>query len=180
MSSTAETLLKQGHQARREHRLDDAKRIFAEAVETARSSKDRPTLADALAGLGQIERDLGRIDAAHQHYEEAVVVCRATGDSQKLAHIVRHLGDILREEKRWLPAQACYEEALEIYQWNAETPRLDLANAIRGCALLKDKTGKHKEALALWREARELYNAVNVQAGVEEGDKQIERLAAFA
>jgi tetratricopeptide (TPR) repeat protein len=180
MSSTTEALLTEGHQARREHRLEDAKRIFAEAVEAARSSKDRPTLAEALAGLGQIERDLGGIDAARQHYEEAVVVCRATGDSQKLAHMVRHLGDILREEERWLPAQTCYEEALEIYRWNPETPPLDLANAIRGFALLKDKTGRHKDALDLWREARELYKAVNVEAGVEEGDRQIERLSQVA
>ena len=59
-----------------------------------------------------------------------------------------------------------------------DTPDLDLANALRGFALLRTSEGERDEAVALWREARSLYNAVNVQPGVAESDRQIELLSA--
>ena len=170
----------QGHQARRERRMDDAKRIFAEAVNAARLSKDRPWLAQAYTELGRTERDLHETDAALRHYEEAAAVYRRLDEPLRLAHTVRHVGDILREDGKLEPAGPCYREALEIYRAHPETPPLDLANAIRGYALLEDDVGRQDQALTLWREARELYASVNVQAGVDEGDRQIARLSRVA
>ena len=180
MSSRAETLLMQGHQARRERRMDDAKRIFAEAVDAARLSKDRPWLAQAYTELGRVERDLREIDAAKRHYEDAAAVYRRLDEPLRLAHTVRHVGDILRGDGQLEQAGPCYRGALEIYRAHPETPPLDLANAVRGYALLQEEIGETTEALALWREARELYAAVNVQAGVDEGDRRIERLSRVA
>jgi len=51
-----------------------------------------------------------------------------------------------------------------------------MANAIRGFALLQGEFGKTAEAIGLWREARALYIAAAVQAGVEDCDRQIGRL----
>ncbi len=180
MSGRAETLLMQGHQARREHRFDDAKRIFTEAVEAARLSKDKPWLAQAYTELGRTERDLRETGAALLHYEEAAAVYRKLDDPLRLAHTVRHVADILRGSGQFEPAGPHYREALEIYRAHPETPPLDLANALRGHALLQEEIGEKQEAVALWREARELYAAVNVQAGVDEGDRRIERLSRVA
>ena len=180
MSSRAETLLMQGHQARRERRLDDAKRIFVEAVEAARLSKDRPWLAQAYTDLGRVERDLRETGAALLHYEEAAAVYRKLDDPLRLAHTVRHVADILRESGQLEPAGSSYREALEIYRAHPETPPLDLANAIRGYALLQEELGQKQKAVSLWRAARELYAAVNVQAGVDESDRRIERLSHVA
>ena len=180
MSSRAETLLMQGHQARREHRLDDAKRIFAEAVEAARLSRDRPWLAQAYTELGRVERDLRETDAALLYYGEAAAVYRRLDDPLRLAHTVRHIGDTFSESGQLEPAGPHFREALEIYRAHPETPPLDLANALRGYALLQEELGEKQEAVALWREARELYAAVNVQAGVDEGDRRIERLSHVA
>jgi tetratricopeptide (TPR) repeat protein len=69
-----------------------------------------------------------------------------------------------------------YNEALEIYRSHARTPPLDLANAIRGFALLKGNTGDTEEAKQLWQEARDLYAQVGVEAGVAGADAQIARL----
>jgi tetratricopeptide (TPR) repeat protein len=170
----------QGHQARREHRLDDAKRIFAEAVEAARLSKDKPWLAQAFTELGRVERDLRETDAALLHYGEAAAVYRKLDEPLRLAHTVRHIGDILRGDGQLQPAGPHFREALEIYRAHPETPPLDLANALRGYALLQEELGEKQEAVALWREARELYAAVNVQAGVDEGDRRIERLGGVS
>jgi tetratricopeptide (TPR) repeat protein len=170
----------QGHQARREHRLDDAKRIFAEAVEAARLSKDKPWLAQAFTELGRVERDLRETDAALLHYGEAAAVYRKLDEPLRLAHTVRHIGDILRGDGQLQPAGPHFREALEIYRAHPETPPLDLANALRGYALLQEDLGEKQEAVALWREARELYAAANVQAGVDEGDRRIERLGGVS
>lgn len=180
MSGRAETLLMQGHQARREQRLDDAKRIFAEAVEAARLSKERTWQARALTELGRNERDLGETDAALRHYQEAAALYRRLDEPLRLAHTVRHIGDILRESGQLQAAGPCYREALEIYRAHSETPPLDLGNAIRGYALLQGEMGEAAGALSLWRVARELYATVNVQAGIDECDAEIARLSRVA
>jgi tetratricopeptide (TPR) repeat protein len=180
MSSRAETFIVEGHQARRERRLDDAKRIFAGAIEAARLPEDGPLLARACIELGRVERDLQETGPAIEHYEAAASVCRRLEDPLRLAHTVRHAGDILRESGQLEPAGRRYREALEIYRAHADTPPLDLANALRGYAFLQEEIGENQEAVVLWREARELYAAANVQAGVDEGDRRIARLSSVA
>ena len=73
-------------------------------------------------------------------------------------------------------ARPCYEEALTIYREHSETSALNLANAIRGFALLKSDAGETEQAKSLWQEARTLYIAAAVPPGVQESDAQIERL----
>ncbi len=170
----------QGHQARRERRMDEAKRLFTEAVEAARLSKDRPWLARAYTELGRVERDLRETNSALHHYEEAAVVYRRIDEPLRLAHTERHVGDILREDGQLQLAGPRYREALEIYRAHPETTPLDLGNTIRGFALLQGEIGEREEAVTLWREARELYAAVSVQAGIDECDAQIARLSRVA
>jgi tetratricopeptide (TPR) repeat protein len=170
-------LLELGHEARRGRRLDDAKRLFSEAAALCRSEGDLSGLAQALAGLGQIERDLQDGAAAREHYEEAVAVCRTLNDDLRLAHTIRHLGDVLREQDEHALAASCYSEALEIYRKNDGSGLLDLANTIRGFALLKSDNGETHEALALWLEAKEIYAKIKLQDGVTESDRYLSLLA---
>jgi len=135
-------------------------------------------LAGSLVGLGQIERDLNNTKAAIQHYGEAVVIYRGGANPLRLAHTIRHLADILREDGALESARPLYEESLRLYRAHAETAPLDLANAIRGFALLRGAAGEPKEAKILWQEARALYASVSVQAGVEESEIQISQLTA--
>src|SRR5271165_6268052 len=156
MCPTPEMLLKQGYEARREHRLAEAKDSFAEAVDLCRGASDQVMLARALTGLGQIERDLHETDAALKRYEDAVALYRTLDEPLLLAHTVRHVGDILRGQKKLELAAPCYKEALEIYRSHDHTAPLDLANTLRGYALLKSGTERTEEAIELWREARGL------------------------
>ena len=74
-------------------------------------------------------------------------------------------------------AEPCYEEALALYRSSGQTaPPLDLANAIRPLAILRERVGNANEAVLLWREARDLYLSVNVRAGVAECSKHLEQL----
>src|SRR5271157_3384218 len=176
MSEASDKLVQQALQARRDNRLADAKRDLVEAVDICRKAGIRVDLAEALTGLGQIERDLHHREAARESYEEAAALYRAEGDALKIAHSVRHLGDIHREEGRPDLAEPCYREALDLYRGHEQTPPLDLANAIRGLAILKDHSGDTEAAKSLWEEARELYASVKVEAGVAESSRRLARL----
>jgi tetratricopeptide (TPR) repeat protein len=175
MSAVTDRLLR-ARQARREKRLGDARQDLIEAVKICRDGGSKSELAEALTGLGQIERDLQHTDAALELYGEAAVIYRTEGDLLALAHTVRHLGDIHRNEGHGELADVCYREALRIYRSHERTPPLDLANAIRGFALLKENHGETTEARSLWAEARELYAAANVHSGVAESSRRLANL----
>lgn len=189
MTDSIQLLLKRGYEARRVHLSSDAKGCFVEAVDRARECGDTSLLMQSLAGLGRIERDLGETALALQNYREAAEVCRSLNDPLTLAHTVRHVGDILRESGELGPALPCYEEALEICRSSTETNLLDLANTLRGFALLDDAQGRKEDAIAKWREAGELYDQVwrlpdspyseaDLAPGVAESQSQITRLSA--
>ena len=182
--STTESLLNQGYQARRVHRLDDAKAIYSEAVEQSRQANDQPLLAQALKLLGGIERDLGNTAAALDLYQQAAAIQRNLDAPLSLAHTIRHVADILRESDQPSAALPHYEEALSIYRHHPETGALDLANTLRGFALLKTTLGETEAAIALWQETGTLYNQVwqepgspftqsDLQPGIAESQRQI-------
>jgi hypothetical protein len=75
-----------------------------------------------------------------------VASARRGADPLRLAHRVRHLGDAYYYAGRAALAEPCYVEALSIYRGHARTRPLDLANAIRSFAVLKDEVGAAADA----------------------------------
>lgn len=177
MPEFIDDLLNKATRARLEQRFGDARRNLAEAVKSSRKQNDQRRLARALGALGQIQRDLHNDDDALHLYEEALEIYRVLNDPLKLAHTVRHVGDILRHMERFPAAASSYAEALGIYRIHRETLPLDLANALRGLALLKEALGEDAEAKALWEEAGGLYAACSVEAGVAESARRVKLLA---
>jgi tetratricopeptide (TPR) repeat protein len=171
-----EELFYDAYQARKEQRSADAKRALLTAVDFCRESNVPGDLARALTALGQIERDLSNTEVARQHYEEAIAIYREHGDMLRLAHSVRHVGDIYLEGGQLAAAEPFYQEALNLYRAHASTAPLDLANTLRGFALLRQESGQNNEARQLWSEARDLYQSVNVQAGVAESTRRLAQL----
>ena len=109
-------------------------------------------------------------------YQLAVSLARALGDPLMRAHSIRHLADAYRRRGQAELAEPAYQEALSIYREHQEAKPLDLANALRGLAILKESTGAHSEARRLWQEAHDLYVKVDVSSGVAESAA---RLAAL-
>ena len=70
MSETFQEQFAKGYKARREGRAADSRAIFFKAVRSASEEGDRPSLAEALCGLGQAERDIGNLEASRHHYAE--------------------------------------------------------------------------------------------------------------
>ena len=172
-----EALFRRGMTARREGRPADALRHMTAAVALGREHDDPVALARALHGLANIERDRGRSDAALRLYREAVPLCRQGDDPLVLAHTVRHLGDVLRKMDRLAEAEPCYAEALVLYRAHPSPPTLDVANAVRRMAILRERLDERGAARALWREARDLYREAGIEAGVSESSTHLDRLA---
>src|SRR6185312_7430363 len=94
MSDQVDALLMNASQARREHRLTDAKTDLLKALEICRSSANNIDVAGTLKALGQIERDMDHAEAALTVYQEAAAIYRTEGDELALAHTIRHVADI--------------------------------------------------------------------------------------
>ena len=177
MSQEIEDAMERAMKAQQERRLADARSAWATVVEFERKHDSKSHLARALRLLGEVERKLHDGSAARLHYEEAVSVYRQLSDPRALAHTIRHLGDVYHDSGLSEMALPCYREALEIYRALPEVSPLDLANAIRSMAVLKGELRERDEARALWEEARGLYTSAGVQAGVEESNRRLARLA---
>ena len=107
----------------------------------------------------------------------AVASLRKVDEPLRLAHAVRHLGDAYYYARRAAQAEPCYVEALSTYRSHKQTRPLDLANAIRSFAVLKDHVGADEESKPLWQEAHDLYVATNMPAGVAESAARLALLA---
>lgn len=94
-----------------------------------------------------------------------------------LAHTLRHLGDVHQDLDQLAQSEACYREAVALYRESGAARSLDLANAVRPYALLKERVGDHVEAHELWTEAHRLYASVNAAAGVAECATHLAKLA---
>lgn len=171
-----DTLLTDAKKARRENNFEEAKEGIILAVDLARRLKKVPLLVKALNDLAQIERDLGNTTASIQFYKELADICENHNDPSGVAHALRHLGDIYLDEEELEEAENYYEKSLRIYNNQKPTSPLDLANTLRGYALLLEKQGDFRESLECWKKARTIYEDQLIMPGVEESDRWIKKL----
>src|SRR3954462_15093145 len=106
MMESLKELLARGYRERRESRVPESRAAFLEAVREAAIEADRASLAEALCGLAQAERDLGNFPAAGHHYEPAAILYRQLDMRPRLAYAVRHQADVLRENGKALDAKS--------------------------------------------------------------------------
>ena len=165
---TIEQLAQEAVDARREGRLEDARLSAEKTVALCREAGLNQKLVRALMLLGQIERDTAHREKAVKFYEEATVISREVDEPLRFAHTVRHLADLHRELGSLDLAEGFYNESLAIYRRERDASPGDLANAVRGFAVMKDAAGASEQAKVLWEEARRLYSALGVDEGVEE------------
>lgn len=171
---SASELIDRGWEARRKGRLQEAHSDLAQAVRACRDDAAEPSeLVRALKALAHVERDLGRDEEGRALYEEAEALDRGRQDVLSLAHTVRHLGDVHRDAGRTRDAERCYLEALSLYEASLDAPVLDVANALRPLAILRESQDRIEESRELWARARALYAEAGIDAGVRECDAHL-------
>ncbi|MGZ8379060.1 MAG: glyoxalase superfamily protein [Gemmatirosa sp.] len=133
--------------------------------------------ARALKEAGEQARRVGDLAGARRLYERAVALQRNGDEPLELAHTIRHLGDVLHDARLPHLAEPHYKEALALYRAHPTDAPLNLANAIRSLAVLKQEIGEGDAARRLWEEASRLYQQVDVREGVAESAGWAARLA---
>ncbi len=128
--------------------------------------------ATALHARAGAESAAGDLESAAATYAEAAALRRAAGEQGPLAHELRHFGQTLLELGRPDEAEGPLSEALALYR-ALGTGGVTLANALRPMALLHEAQRRPEEARRLWRQARALYAAAGIAAGVEEADDHL-------
>ena len=88
-------------------------------------------------------------------------------DSVATASAVRHVADLHEELGESDQAWRHYQDAWRLYLALTDAPDLDLANCRRPMALWEERHGTAFAALALWREARHLYEKAAVTSGYD-------------
>ncbi len=70
-------------------------------------------------------------------------------------------------------AESLYREAEGIYRGMGDEATLDLANTLRGLALVTEQTTSPEASRSLWLEARDLYARCKVAEGVAGCEEQL-------
>ena len=124
----------------------------------------------------QIAFDQSNFDEALKNCKTSVIYYHKTENQAKIAHSTRHLADIQSQLGKIDEAERNYRESIEIYRKKNDSSFLDLANALRGHAILLEKKNEVLEAIKFWEEAKELYKECSIEAGVQEANSKLETL----
>lgn len=170
-----EKLLLKSRSARRENRLLQAQKTARMAVDAAEKIEDPEIWKRSINQLAQIERDLDRDDTAVDLYNRIIQLSHKLGQKAIKAHAFRHIADIHLDNRLFKVAEIFYRHALNIYRKEPGISRLDLANTLRGLALLKTRLNQ-TEAVAIWKKARRMYASAGINTGVDECDNWLDKI----
>ncbi len=167
-------MLAEADRSRNAGLLQRARHLLATAQGQLQATSEPELRVLVLQKLARVHRDLNNLPEALQCYEAAVAACRGLNRAAQLANLIRHVGDVLVDDGRLDEAKLMYAEALATIQNSDERQPLILANCLRSCALLFEKTGRESEAIPMWREARTIYSQCAIEEGVAECDRHLE------
>ena len=133
--------------------------------------------------LGRIHHIYMQLESDHDHLNEALgwsrksqAYYRKSGNLDKLAHSTRHMADLQTRMDYLNEAEENYMESISIYRAQNQTYAGNLANTLLGYGELLIKTNRIDEAKSAWTEARDLYEKINLAAGVEDMNQRLSQL----
>lgn len=170
-----EEFLKNAWDLRREAKYDLANYALEKAQEHCKED-DYISRGRIFHIYAQFESDHDNPSRALKLLQRSLSFYKKTGSSIKIAHSTRHIADLERRIGDVEDSESNYRTSIDIYKSNKSTSKVDLANAIRGYALVLEKRGKIQEAIEAWKEARELYRACKLEEGVDEANLKLDSL----
>ena len=153
--------------------LDEAERLYKQALAEYRSLGEEKGVSIVLNDLGGIYRRRKDYDAAEKAYREALEIGRKIGDKEGIAILLGNLASLALDRSRWAKAKEMAEEALELAR---EVGRRDLiASDLHTIARALEEMGQYEEALPLAEEALNIQERLR-HRDVEETRALVERL----
>jgi LuxR family glucitol operon transcriptional activator len=154
--------------------FDKAQHLYAKGLKLWEQIGNQRPIAAAHRDLGTIALYQGDIQEAKRQLEEAQRQFEEIDDTQGLASTYRRLGNLAEQRGDYEQAQWFYEEYLTLAQ---ETGNLCyIGSAKSDLAFSKEQQQDYQEALALARDANEVYQRLGIAVGIEKTRKLVERL----
>jgi tetratricopeptide (TPR) repeat protein len=145
---------------------DQAVGLHRAAAEAARRSGDRLALADALAELGIVRRNMANYPAAIEALDEAVTHYDAVGGLRGKADALNQAGIVHYMTAENEAAVQAQTDALAIYRESGH--RLGQANSLADLGMVRRQTSRfdasieaQTEALSIYRELNDRYGQAN-------------------
>ncbi len=175
--SDLQQFLEDAWSRRREGNYEEARAQVLKAGEACRD--------DDYNTLGRVYHIYMQLEYDRDNFDDALVLCRKSvafyeksGDTDKIAHATRHLADLLCAVGNYAESESKYRDAIKLYDDSTLSHRGDIANALRGFAIVLEKGNKRQEAIAIWGRVRESYRECKLQAGVDEANQRLAALQA--
>lgn len=175
-NSKIKELLREAWVKRGEKRYDDAQALVKEAQGLCKKD-DYNSLGSIFHVYRQLESDQGNYLKAVELNQESLNYFKKGNNMQGITHAMRHLADLQCQIGKLADAEGNYREVIDIYRDNPSTHAGNLANGLRGFAVLLEKRGKIKESITVWKETKELYSSIHLQEGVDEAKNKIASLS---
>jgi hypothetical protein len=130
---------------------------------------------ETLVELAKSERRAGRLKECSDVYGQAADAFDFAGELMHGAHAKRHAAEVLLQTGDAAGACAGILAVLGFYR-GREVGRLEMANTLPVAGLAEEGRGGLDAARAFWGEARELYLAEGIDAGVAECQRRLQGL----
>lgn len=169
-----DALLAEAWSKRNREHYGIAKSIVDEAFKICKKD-DHDSLGKIFHIYRQISFDQQSFDKALGYNISSVGHYKKTKNQSKIAHSIRHLADVQFQLGQLNKAEKNYQLSINLYR-TIGSSHLDLANALRGFAILLEKKDKLREAKKVWEETKELYQKCDIVAGIQEADDKLENL----
>jgi tetratricopeptide (TPR) repeat protein len=139
--------------------VEQAKMMCREAISIHREADDLIGVAAVLTTLGKIHSDIGQWAEAEGAYREALTICRQSGHQVGLAQTLTGLFNTCYRRGDLVGAADYARQSVVV---NREVgDRLGMAIATHNLGFLAAGAGRHAEAAAHYRQALEIYQAIN-------------------
>ena len=171
-NSDIKELLEEAWNKRRAGNYEEARDLVKMAQELSKDD-DYNSLGRIFHLYAQFESDHDNLSKALEFCQQSLGFYNKTNNSDRIAHSTRHIADLQRAPSKCADSESNYRKAIGIYKADSQTKTGDLANALRGYALVLEKRSKISEAKTAWQETKKLYQACNLQAGVDEANRKL-------
>ncbi|WP_292802683.1 tetratricopeptide repeat protein [Nostoc sp. NMS7] len=149
--------------------------FYQQSLEIKREIGDRNGEGASLNNLGNAYNSVGQYQRAIEFHQQSLEISREIGDRNGEGNSLNNLGNVYNSLGQ-------YQRAIEFYQQSLEIKR-EIGD-IRGEAIVwfnlglsLENVNRESDALGAYRNARELYQAMGLDAKVQDCNNAIERLS---
>jgi tetratricopeptide (TPR) repeat protein len=150
-----------GQKALKAARYTEAERLFSEAVEAARSVKDKGArLGQSLINLASCYTEEGNYKKAEEMFKQAIVVLEENkgGQSINMALLLNNLASMYEKQARFNEAEQFYRRAISMGEKAVGAKQVGLALGWNNLAQLLITFGRFEEAEKVIKHSDSLFN----------------------